>query len=74
MLVVEDNRETLYVYEKYLTGSGFQVLPARTIKAARRLLAAVRPAAVIIDILLEGESSWELLAESTRAGHVPARR
>lgn len=66
VLVVEDNRETLFIYEKYLKGSGFQVIPARTVGAARRLLGQFRPAAVILDILLEGESTWEFLTELKR--------
>jgi signal transduction histidine kinase/CheY-like chemotaxis protein len=63
LLVVEDNRETLFVYEKYLKGTGFQVVPARTTRVARRLLKEVRPVAVVLDILLEGESTWELLSD-----------
>jgi signal transduction histidine kinase/DNA-binding response OmpR family regulator len=66
VVVVEDNRETLFVYEKFLKGTGFQVVPARTSRAARRVLREVRPAAVVLDILLEGESTWELLAELKR--------
>ena len=46
VLVVEDNRETLFIYEKFLKGSGFQVLPARTLDEAREWLATVRPVAV----------------------------
>ncbi len=63
VLVVEDNRETLFIYEKYFKGTGFQVVPARTLRAARRALKEFRPAAVVLDVLLEGENSWELLAE-----------
>jgi signal transduction histidine kinase/CheY-like chemotaxis protein len=63
VLVVEDNPETLFIYEKYLKGSGFQVIPARTLPAARAALGRFRPAAVILDVLLEGESTWELLGE-----------
>jgi signal transduction histidine kinase/DNA-binding response OmpR family regulator len=63
VLVVEDNPETLFIYEKYLKGSGFQVIPARTLPAARAALGRFRPAAVVLDVLLEGESTWELLAE-----------
>jgi signal transduction histidine kinase/CheY-like chemotaxis protein len=61
VLIVEDNRETLFIYEKYLKGTGFQVIPARTTRAARRLLKEIRPVAVVLDILLEGESTWELM-------------
>jgi signal transduction histidine kinase/CheY-like chemotaxis protein len=63
VLVVEDNRETLFIYEKYLKGTGFQVIPARTVQAARRALGQFRPIAVVLDVLLEGESTWELLNE-----------
>jgi CheY-like chemotaxis protein len=74
VLVVEDNRETLFVYEKYLKGTGFQVVPARSVRAARRLLDEMRPVAVVLDILLEGENSWELMADlkrQTRTRDVP---
>src|SRR5204863_374691 len=63
LLIVEDNRETLFIYEKYLKGTGFQVIPARTARMARLLLKEVRPVAVVLDVLLEGESSWDLITE-----------
>jgi CheY-like chemotaxis protein len=66
VLVVEDNRETLFIYEKYLKGTGFQILPAPTVRAARRLLKEIRPVAVVVDILLEGENAWELIADLKR--------
>jgi signal transduction histidine kinase/CheY-like chemotaxis protein len=69
VLVVEDNRETLFIYEKYLKGTGFQVIPARSLRASRRLLLDVRPVAVVLDILLEGESTWELIADLKRQPH-----
>jgi signal transduction histidine kinase/DNA-binding response OmpR family regulator len=63
VLVVEDNPETLFIYEKYLKGSGFQVIPARTLQAARQALTRFRPVAVVLDILLEGENTWGFLGE-----------
>ena len=63
VLVVEDNRETLFVYEKYFKGSPFQPIPARTLKQARHWLGQFRPAAVILDIMLSHESTWGFLAE-----------
>src|SRR5262249_36422420 len=63
VLVVEDNRETLFLYEKFLKGTPFQVIPARTLREARRLVEQVRPAAVVLDVMLEGESTWEFLTE-----------
>src|SRR5512142_2952422 len=63
VLVVEDNRESLFIYEKYLKGTGFQVLPARTLKEAHGWLRSVRPVAIVLDILLETENSWGFMAE-----------
>ena len=63
ILVLEDDRQTLFLYEKYLEGSGFQVLPARTVDEARAHLARVRPAAMVLDVMLEAETSWTFLAE-----------
>ncbi|WP_434385594.1 ATP-binding protein [Melittangium boletus] len=63
VLVLEDDRQTLFLYEKYLSRSGFQVLPVRTVDEARRTLQRVRPAAVVLDVMLEGETSWSFLSE-----------
>jgi CheY-like chemotaxis protein len=63
VLVIEDEIETRLLYEKYLRGTGFQPVPARSIREARVLLETIRPAAIILDILLRGEDSWALLAE-----------
>ena len=66
VLVVEDDPATLYLYEKYLEGSGFRVVPAASIAEARAILKGVRPAAVLLDVLLEAESGWTLLEELKR--------
>jgi signal transduction histidine kinase/CheY-like chemotaxis protein len=63
VLVVEDNREALFIYEKYLKGTGFQVVPAQDLKEARRALEEFRPVAVVLDVLLQGEHSWQLLQD-----------
>lgn len=63
VLVVEDNREALFVYEKYLKGSHFQVVPARNLEEAKASLKSFRPVAIILDVLLEGEHSWDLLRD-----------
>ena len=63
VLIVEDNRETLFLYEKFLKGTGFQPIPANTVKQARQALERFRPAAIILDILLNHENAWSFLAE-----------
>ncbi len=63
VLVVEDNRQTLFFYERYLSSAGFQVVPARTVDEARAALGKVRPAAIVLDVMLEGEVTWGFLSE-----------
>jgi signal transduction histidine kinase/CheY-like chemotaxis protein len=62
ILVVEDDRKTIFVYEKYLALAGFQVVPARSIEDAERIIRKTRPAAVVLDVMLDGETSWNFLA------------
>jgi signal transduction histidine kinase/DNA-binding response OmpR family regulator len=63
VLVVEDNREALFIYEKYLKGTEFQVVPAQDLKEARRALDDFKPIAIVLDVLLQGEHSWNLLQD-----------
>ena len=63
ILVVEDDRKTMFVYERYLAQGGFQVIPARTVDEARAALTRIRPAAILLDIMLEQESTWTFLGE-----------
>src|SRR3984885_3503907 len=63
VLVVEDNREALFIYDKYLKNTRFQVIPAANLKEARQALKDFRPGAVVLDVLLQGEHSWDLLQE-----------
>ncbi|HUB02783.1 MAG TPA: ATP-binding protein [Terriglobales bacterium] len=71
VLVVEDNREALFIYEKYLKGTRFQVIPANNISQARDALRSFCPIAIVLDVLLQGEHSWDLLRDLKNA---PATR
>jgi signal transduction histidine kinase/response regulator RpfG family c-di-GMP phosphodiesterase len=66
ILVVEDDRKTIFIYEKYLTLAGFHVIAVRSIDEARGVLAKLRPAAIVLDIVLENETSWDFLADVKR--------
>src|SRR5262249_42128366 len=52
VLVVEDNREALFLYGKYLKGTEFQMIPASDIREASKIMETLRPAAIILDVLL----------------------
>jgi signal transduction histidine kinase/DNA-binding response OmpR family regulator len=66
VLVVEDSDEDLLLYERALSGTRYQVVPARSTTAAVAALDAIRPAAIILDIRLQGQDSWEFLARVKR--------
>ncbi|HLL22073.1 MAG TPA: hybrid sensor histidine kinase/response regulator, partial [Kofleriaceae bacterium] len=62
VLVVEDDRSAVFVYERYLAMSGYQVLPARSTGEASAILKTVTPSAILLDVMLEGEDTWKFLA------------
>ena len=62
VLLVEDHFETRLIYEKYLQGSPWQIVSARSLREAGNILLNLTPAAVILDIVLQGEDTWNLLA------------
>jgi CheY-like chemotaxis protein len=61
--VIDDDETTQLIYQKYLKQSGFQAVPALTIKEAQHILTTVRPLVVVLDILIPGEDSWKFLAD-----------
>lgn len=63
VLIIEDNPETAFVYSRYLTGVGFQTHTISTLEGAREILEKIRPDAVILDVLLRAETSWDFLRE-----------
>ena len=62
VLIVEDHPETRLIYDKFLRNSRYQPLLSGGLREARRFLHQVRPAAIILDLLLSGEDSWQWLA------------
>jgi signal transduction histidine kinase/CheY-like chemotaxis protein len=74
VVVLEDNRETLLAYESYLRGTRYQLLPATRLSEGRDLLRRVKPAVVILDVLLHDENTWTLLTElksNEATRHIP---
>lgn len=63
ILVVEDHPETLFIYEKHLQESTYQLIATRTLATARLALQQLQPTAIMLDIMLEGENGWTFLRE-----------
>jgi signal transduction histidine kinase/CheY-like chemotaxis protein len=72
ILIVEDDEATRAIYQKFLKGTPFRPVAVPTLAAAREVIKANRPSAVVLDILLPGEEhqTWRWLSElkATDAG------
>ena len=63
VLVIEDDVDARLLYEKYLRGSVFQPVAARSLREAESLLQRIRPSAIILDLVLRDGLAWELLVQ-----------
>jgi signal transduction histidine kinase/DNA-binding response OmpR family regulator len=63
VLVMEDGAQDLLLYEHYFRGSRYHPVIVRTLTEARRLLAQVRPVAMVLDIRLADLDTWAFIAE-----------
>ncbi len=69
VLVVEDAWHVAKAMKGVLEQLGMNVLgPAATMVEARRLLAAQRPLAALVDVNLRGEMAWDLIDELREQG------
>jgi CheY-like chemotaxis protein len=62
------------MYGSFLSGSSFQALFATTTRQAIEILDRIRPAAIVLDIVLRSEDTWSFLAQltaETRTSDVP---
>lgn len=63
ILTVEDNAADAFALERILAPTRYQAIVTRSVAEARRALEQVRPAVVILDVVLLGDESWRLLIE-----------
>jgi signal transduction histidine kinase/CheY-like chemotaxis protein len=63
LVVVDDDPVDLLTYEKLVEGSGFQIIAARTLGDARRVLRRINPVAVLLDVRVEMGGGWTFLSE-----------
>lgn len=62
VLIIEDQQETRLLYEKFLRHSAFHPILARNLREADEVLQQTRPAAIVLDIILNGQHAWHWLA------------
>jgi signal transduction histidine kinase/CheY-like chemotaxis protein len=63
VLVVEDDPADALAIDRLLAGSIYQAVIVRSVRQAKSALDMLRPAAVLLDIVLAGDESWRLLLE-----------
>src|SRR4051812_41662020 len=67
LLVVDDDERLRALLQRYLSGNGFKVSAARDAAEARALMKNMAFDALVLDVMMPGESSLEL-AKAVRAG------
>ncbi|MCS7222694.1 MAG: response regulator [Anaerolineae bacterium] len=74
VLVIDDNADTLRLFERYLTGTSYHFIGARDPEQALALAEKCAPHAIVLDVMLPGIDGWELLGrlrEHPRTRHIP---
>ena len=61
LLVIDDNAELLQLFQRYLSGYTWQVMGAMDGQQARRILEQIRPAVILLDVMMPQEDGWAIL-------------
>jgi len=74
VLAIDDNVDTLQLFERYLSGSRYRLITLRDPQKALTLAEELAPQAIVLDVMLPGIDGWELLGrlrEHPRTRGVP---
>ena len=63
VLVIEDDAQTIALYQRYLEGEGHLLIGAQTAQQAQAYLAENRPDLLLLDVMLPGTDGWLMLQE-----------
>jgi CheY-like chemotaxis protein len=61
VLVIDDNADSLRLFERYLADSRYQLIGARDPSQALALAEQIRPRVIVLDVMLPGIDGWEVL-------------
>ena len=71
LLLVEDNEQILYGNAHMLKRHGYNVMAAPTLRSARERLAAEKPDAIVLDIMLPDGSGLDFMRELRQESNIP---
>jgi two-component system phosphate regulon response regulator OmpR len=71
LLVVDDDERLRALLQRFLTGSGFRVTAAADAAEARALIRSLTFDALVLDVMLPGESGFDLAASLRERSDVP---
>lgn len=63
LLMIDDNEGLADLFRRYLAGEPWQIVWAKNGAEARQHLAELRPAAILLDIMMPEEDGWEILVD-----------
>jgi CheY-like chemotaxis protein len=61
ILVIDDNRAIVSLFQRYLAGTRYRVVGAETGQKALELVRQVKPAAITLDVMMPSQDGWEIL-------------
>ncbi|MBC7234765.1 MAG: response regulator [Chloroflexi bacterium] len=61
ILVIDDNADTLALFERYLAGTNYSFFGLSDPHRAVEMAVAIHPALIFLDVMLPGTDGWELL-------------
>ena len=74
VLVIDDNADTLQLFQRYLGGMPYPFIGARDPQTALALARELIPRAIVLDVMLPGVDGWEVLGrlrEDPRTAAIP---
>jgi len=65
VLAIEDNADTLKLWERYVQGTHFRLVGIREPGRAFSLARELQPGLIVLDVMMPGIDGWELLGQLT---------
>jgi CheY-like chemotaxis protein len=72
VLVIDDNADTLRLFQRYLTGTHYRFAGTRESERVVELAQKLAPQVIVMDVMLPGVDGWELLGRLREHPHLRA--